>query len=279
MSILMPQHIPAYLDQLDEFIEQKLQPIEQADDNIRFFDHRREYSRTDWENDGLPTAEWEALLGRARELAHDAGHLAFALPAEYGGGDATNLEMAIVREHLTAKGIGLHCDLQNEHAIVGNFPTTLAFRDFGTQAQKDEFIPGSIDGSIGVAFGLTEPEHGSDATWMETRAVPRQRDGVDGWLLNGTKMWTTGAHIASHILIFARVEGRDGSAYGIRNTGPHAAGRPCVETRSRAIARQYGSANPHDRLTVDRDVRVARQRVTNFLHQAIRMNRNGVVFK
>jgi len=215
MSILMPQHIPAYLDQLDEFIEQKLQPIEQADDNIRFFDHRREYSRTDWENDGLPTAEWEALLGRARELAHDAGHLAFALPAEYGGGDATNLEMAIVREHLTAKGIGLHCDLQNEHAIVGNFPTTLAFRDFGTQAQKDEFIPGSIDGSIGVAFGLTEPEHGSDATWMETRALPRQRDGVDGWLLNGSKMWTTGAHIASHILIFARVEGRDGSAYGI----------------------------------------------------------------
>ena len=90
MSVLMPEHIPAYLDELDEFIEQKLQPIEQADDNMRFFDHRREYARTDWENDGLPTAEWEALLGRARDLARDAGHLAFALPGEYGGGDATN---------------------------------------------------------------------------------------------------------------------------------------------------------------------------------------------
>jgi acyl-CoA dehydrogenase len=211
----LPERIPPLLAQLDEFIVSTLKPLEQADDNMRFFDHRREYSRTDWERDGLPSHEWEALLGQARALAREAGYLAFALPGEYGGGDASNLEMAIVREHLAAKGIGLHCDLQNEHSIVGNFPTTLAFRDFGTQAQKDEFIPGSINGSIGVAFGLTEPEHGSDATWMETRAEPEVRDGEQGWLLNGSKMWTTGAHLASHILIFARTEGRDGSARGI----------------------------------------------------------------
>jgi len=215
VSLLMPEHLPAYLKQLDQFIEEKLKPLEQAEDNIRFFDHRRENSRTDWDNEGLPTEEWEALLSRARALAREAGHLGFALPKEYGGGNASNLEMAIVREHLTAKGIGLHCDLQNEHAIVGNFPTTLAFRDFGNQAQKDEFIAGSIEGSIGVAFGLTEPEHGSDATWMKTRAVAQQRDGEDGWIISGDKMWTTGAHIASHILIFARTGGEDGSAWGI----------------------------------------------------------------
>jgi acyl-CoA dehydrogenase len=215
MTMPMPEHIPPYLEALDSFIEEQLKPLEAADDNRRFFDHRREYCRTDWENDGLPSPEWEALLGRARALAREAGHLAFALPAEYGGGDASNLDMALVREHLAAKGIGLHCDLQNEHCIVGNFPTTLAFRDFGTRAQKDAFIPGSIDGSIAVGFALTEPEHGSDATWMKTRAVPESREGRAGWLINGEKMWTTGAHVASHLLIFARSGGEDGSAAGI----------------------------------------------------------------
>ncbi len=215
MSGLMPERIPAMLEALDTFIAEKLAPLEAEGDNVRFFDHRREYSRTDWEGGGLPRAEWEALLQQARDLAREAGFLAFALPAGYGGGDASNLEMAIVREHLAAKGIGLHCDLQNEHSIVGNFPSTLAFRDFGSQAQQDAFIPGSIDGSLAVGFGLSEPEHGSDATWMTTRATPETRNGEAGWLLNGEKMWTTGAHIASHILIFARTSGEDGSARGI----------------------------------------------------------------
>ena len=45
--------------------------------------------------------------------------------AEYGGRDGTNLAMAIIREHLAAKGLGLHNDLQNESSIVGNFPTVM----------------------------------------------------------------------------------------------------------------------------------------------------------
>tara|TARA_R110002110_G_scaffold153886_1_gene347564 strand:+ start:119848 stop:121119 length:1272 start_codon:yes stop_codon:yes gene_type:complete len=215
MSTLIPAHLGEFLARLDTFIEAELKPLEAAGDNQRFFDHRREYARTDWDREGLPHADWEALLAQARVLAREAGFLGFALPAEYGGGDASNLDMAVVREHLAAKGIGLHCDLQNEHSIVGNFPTTLAFRDFGSQQQRDAFIPGSIEGTIGVAFGLTEPEHGSDATWLETTAVAEARDGVAGWCLNGTKMWTTGMHHATHVLVFARSDGRQGSARGI----------------------------------------------------------------
>lgn len=213
--LLDPTAIDAYLLELDEFIEAKLKPLEQKDDNIRFFDHRREYARTDWDNHGLPSAEWEELLSQAKGLSREAGHLGFALPSEFGGKDGSNLDMAIVREHLAAKGIGLHCDLQNEHSIVGNFPTTLAVRDFGTEEQKAAYIPGSIDGSMLIGFGLSEPGHGSDATWMETKAVAQQRDGVDGWLISGDKMWTTGAHIVSHILIFARTSGDNGTAKGI----------------------------------------------------------------
>ncbi|GAB5415221.1 MAG: acyl-CoA dehydrogenase family protein [Congregibacter sp.] len=215
MEYLYSERLPALLDQLDAFIESDLKPLESRDDNQRFFDHRREHARTDWDRDGRPREDWEALLREARKLCRKAGYLGLALPGEYGGGDASNLEMAVIREHLAARGIGLHCDLQNEHCMVGNFPTTLAFRDFGTQAQRDAFIPGSIDGSIAVAFGLTEPEHGSDATWMETTARRETRDGVPGWLINGEKMWTTGAHVASHILVFARTSGDDGSARGI----------------------------------------------------------------
>ena len=92
--------------------------------------------------------------------------------------------MAIIIEHLAAKGLGLHNDLQNENSIVGNFPQILMFRDFGTPDQKDKFIKGMLDGSIKISFGLTEPDHGSDATWMETNAKPEKRDGVDGWLIN-----------------------------------------------------------------------------------------------
>jgi acyl-CoA dehydrogenase len=215
MEHLYSERLPDLLEQLDAFTERELKPLEAADDNARFFDHRREYARTDWERDGRPSEDWEALLRKARQLAREAGFLGLALPQEYGGGNASNLEMAVIREHLAAQGIGLHCDLQNEHCIVGNFPTTLAFRDFGSPAQREAFIPGSIDGSVAVAFGLTEPEHGSDATWMETRATACERDGRSGWLINGEKMWTTGAHMASHILIFARSSGEDGSARGI----------------------------------------------------------------
>ena len=215
MEYLYSERLPELLVRLDAFIDDVLQPLQEQGDNRRFFDHRREYARTDWERDGLPRADWEALLKQAKNLAREAGFLGLALPSQYGGGDAGNLEMAVIREHLAARGIGLHCDLQNEHCIVGNFPATLAFRDFGTPRQREAFIPGSIDGRIAVAFGLTEPEHGSDATWLTTRAEPAERDGEAGWLINGEKMWTTGAHLASHILIFARTSGEPGAAAGI----------------------------------------------------------------
>ena len=175
MDFNIPAEITTYLAELDHFIEREIKPLERENDNIRFFDHRREWARTDFERGGLPRHEWEALLGEMRRRADRAGHYRFALPKEYGGKDGSNLAMAIIREHLAAKGLGLHNDLQNESSIVGNLPTVLMFRDFGTKEQKEAFIPGILDGSISVAFGLTEPNHGSDATWMETRGDARGR--------------------------------------------------------------------------------------------------------
>ena len=209
------QDITDYLAELDAFIEAEIKPLEQADDNIRFFDHRREHARTDWDNQGLPREEWEELLSDMRHRADAAGHYRFALPTEYGGKNGSNLAMACIREHLAAKGLGLHNDLQNESSIVGNLVQPLMVRDFGTDAQREEFIPKMLAGEMLWTFGLTEEDHGSDATWMKTRAVQETRNGVPGWTINGNKMWTTGSHVATHCMVFARHSGKDGSAKGI----------------------------------------------------------------
>ena len=214
MDFNIPQDIADYLGVLDQFIEDEIKPLEQEDDNIRFFDHRREWARTDFENDGLPRPEWEQLLREAKRRADKAGHFRFALPSEYGGQDGSNLAMAIIREHLARKGLGLHNDLQNEHSIVANYPQILMLRDFARPEQK-HLIQDALDGKFIATFGLTEPEHGSDATHMDTGAKRETRAGVDGWLINGEKMWTTGMHVATHMMCFVRTSGDDGDARGI----------------------------------------------------------------
>ena len=69
MDFNLPADLVAYLDELDQFIVREIKPIEEADDNIRFFDHRREWARTDFDNGGLPRHEWEALLRKVKNLA------------------------------------------------------------------------------------------------------------------------------------------------------------------------------------------------------------------
>jgi alkylation response protein AidB-like acyl-CoA dehydrogenase len=209
MDFDIPADLVTKLAALDAFIEKEIKPLEA--EHIQYFDHRREHARTDWDNDGLPKPEWEALLAQMRKRADAAGHLRYGLPSDIGGEDGTNLGMAIIREHLAAKGLGLHNDLQNESSIVGNFPFTLMMLAKGTPAQKAEFLEASITGERRVAFGLTEPEHGSDATHMDSTA---RRDG-DDWIINGHKRWNTGMHHATHDMVFVRTSGKDGDARGI----------------------------------------------------------------
>ena len=107
MDFTIPAELEAYLVELDQFIDAEIKPLEQQDDNIRFFDHRREYARTDFENDGLPRHEWEMLLREASLRADKAGHWRFSAPKKYGGKDGSNLAMAVIRDRFAAKGLGL----------------------------------------------------------------------------------------------------------------------------------------------------------------------------
>ena len=211
MDYDIPADLADYLVELDDFIESEIRPLEEQDDNIRFFDHHREDARTDWDRDGLPNRQWEELLAEARRRADEAGHYRYPLSEELGGRNGTNLGMAIIREHLAARGLGLHNDLQNEHSIVGNNVGLLLMLEYGSDEQKAEWVPHLLEGTRGFAFGITEPEHGSDATHMETSAV---RDG-DGWVINGEKTWNTGIHRAHSDMILARTSGEPGDGHGI----------------------------------------------------------------
>jgi len=215
MDFTLPPELVAYLAEIDAFIEAEIKPLQAQDDNERFFDHRREHARTDWDRDGLPRHDWEALLAEAKRRADKAGFLRYAWPKEMGGKGGSNLDMAVIREHLAAKGLGLFNDLQTEHSIIGNNPFVLMFKEFATNAQYERDGDKLLNGAMRTGFGLTEPNHGSDATFMETRGVRQDKDGKPGWLINGEKMWTTGMHVATHVMVFARTSGKDGDAAGI----------------------------------------------------------------
>jgi alkylation response protein AidB-like acyl-CoA dehydrogenase len=209
----LPEHLSTVHTEMDEFIEAEIKPLER--EHMQYFDQRREYARTDWENGGVPARAWEDLLDEMRRRADAAGWLRYGLPARFGGRDGSNLDMAVIREHLAHKGLGLHNDLQDESSIVGNFPQVIMMDRFGTDAQKQDWVEAMLTGERSMAFGLSEPDHGSDATWLETTAV-RDGDSADsGWIINGIKRWNTGVHRATHDLIFARTSGEPGQARGI----------------------------------------------------------------
>ena len=195
MDFTLPEHLPGLLADMDAFIEREIAPLQA--ENLQYFDQRREHARTDWDNDGIPTREWEDLLSEMRRRADEAGWLRYGLPGSLGGHNGTNIDMAVIREHLAHKGLGLHNDLQNESSIVGNFPQVIMMERFGSDEQRAAWSEALITGERSMAFGLTEPLHGSDATWLETHAV---QDGSNGgaWIINGSKRFNTGVHRATH---------------------------------------------------------------------------------
>jgi alkylation response protein AidB-like acyl-CoA dehydrogenase len=200
--------LSALLAWIDSFIEAELAPLQA--EHPEFFDHRREFARTDLDRGGIPTREWEELLLEMTRRADAAGLYRFALPGALGGSDGTNREMAAIREHLANKPLGLHSDLQTETSCVGNFPIVLVLHALGSDEQQ-KLIEPLIRHEVACAFGLTEPDHGSDATWLETTA---RRDGQD-WVINGAKRFNTGMHVAHYDLVFARTSDEPGDARGI----------------------------------------------------------------
>jgi acyl-CoA dehydrogenase len=210
VDFTIPADISELLASLDRFIDREIVPLQR--DNPELFDHRREFTRTDVERGGVPTARWHELLAEARRRAVAAGFYRYPFPAALGGADASNLAMALIREHLARRGPGLHAELSHEASVVANEPLVLVLHEYGTPEQKRRWLDPLVAGELSIAFALTEPDHGSDATWLSTRA----RSAPEGcWAIDGVKRWITGADVAAGMLVFARTSGEDGKADGI----------------------------------------------------------------
>jgi alkylation response protein AidB-like acyl-CoA dehydrogenase len=135
--------------------------------------------------------------GRLTELWQEAARLGFIgvnLPEEYGGGGAGMYELAIVLEELAAAGCGLLMMVVSP-AICG----TIIAR-FGTPGQKQHWLPKLASGASIMAFGITEPDAGSNSHKLTTVAT---RDG-DSWVLNGRKIYISGVDEAEAVLIVGR---------------------------------------------------------------------------
>ena len=131
------------------------------------------------------------------ELWSEAGKLGFIgvnLPEEYGGGGAGMYELSLVMEEMATNGCALLLMVVSP-AINGTI-----ISKFGTDEQKKRWIPGIADGSITMAFAITEPDAGSNSHRITTTA---RRDGSD-WILSGQKVYISGVDQSQAILVVGR---------------------------------------------------------------------------
>lgn len=124
------------------------------------------------------------------------GYLGVNIPEEYGGGGGEIGDVAAVCEELAAQGCPLLMMVVSP-AICGS-----VIARFGTQEQKQRWLPGIADGTETMAFAITEPDAGSNAHKITTTA---RRDS-DGWLLTGRKVFISGVDEADNVLVVARTE-------------------------------------------------------------------------
>ncbi|WP_339130020.1 acyl-CoA dehydrogenase family protein [Streptomyces sp. f51] len=186
--------------------------------------------------------------GHPDELWAEAGKLGYLgvnLPEEYGGGGGGIAELSIVLEELGAAGCPLLM-LVVSPAICG---TVIA--RFGTEEQKRAWLPGLSDGTRTMAFGITEPDAGSNSHRITTTA---RRDGTD-WVLNGRKVFISGVDIADATLIVGRTEdARTGSLKPCLFIVPHDAegfGRRQIDMELASAEKQFELTLDEVRLPAD----------------------------
>tara|TARA_Y100001968_G_C19352322_1_gene715311 strand:+ start:107 stop:1276 length:1170 start_codon:yes stop_codon:yes gene_type:complete len=169
-----------------------------TDQEAQFRDELRSWLQTELgdrnQDNETPDEEWEFTLKMRRKLA-DKGWLTMAWPEEYGGQGASHMMQVIFAEEMSyyrAPG----------RDVFGTRMMAPTLMIHGTDEQKSEFLPPVSKGEVQWCQGYSEPESGSDLASLQTRAV---EDG-DDFVINGTKIWTSGAHRADHIMVLTRTD-------------------------------------------------------------------------
>jgi alkylation response protein AidB-like acyl-CoA dehydrogenase len=146
--------------------------------------------------------------GKTTELwtaAGKAGYLGVAVPAEYGGGGAGMVELAIVAEEIAAAGCPLLL------IVVSPAIAATVIATSGTTGQKEHWLPRFADGSVKMSFAITEPDAGSNSHRITTTA---RRDPDGGWRLTGRKYYISGVDETDATLVVARMQ--DGPSGALR---------------------------------------------------------------
>ncbi len=154
-------------------------------------------------------AEWDREHRFPRELfgqLAELGLMGVCVPEEYGGAGADFVAYILVLEELSRADAGVGVTV-----AVHTSATTLPILTFGTDEQKSRFVPPLARGDVIGAFALTEPEAGSDAGALRTRAEPAG----EGWAITGAKQWITNGRFAGTFLLFARTDESTEGARGI----------------------------------------------------------------
>ena len=154
-------------------------------------------------------AEWDRAHGFPRELLTklaELGLMGACIPEAYGGAGADFLSYILVLEELSRADAGVGVTVAVHTSAV-----TLPILGFGTDEQRSRFVPPLARGEAIGAFALTEPEAGSDAGSLRTRAAPE--DG--GWRISGAKQWITNGAFAGTFLLFARTDPETSDAKGV----------------------------------------------------------------
>jgi alkylation response protein AidB-like acyl-CoA dehydrogenase len=155
---------------------------------------------SDWQGIGAiaSRSEAQAFARGWRATMHRRGLLGITWPEHYGGRGLSKLHQLVLVEELAKAGLtfGEHTDLFG----IKMLGSTLL--RWGTEAQKERFLPRILAGTDRWCQGYSEPEAGSDLASLQTRAV---LDG-DEWVINGQKIWTSEAHHANWIFLLARTE-------------------------------------------------------------------------
>jgi alkylation response protein AidB-like acyl-CoA dehydrogenase len=139
----------------------------------------------------------QGFMGRWLEKVRNRGWVGFSWPAEFGGSDGGLIEQAILKEEMAlAKAPPLGSSFMGL-AWVGP-----GIMQYGTQAQKQRFIPDILDSKVIWCTGYSEPNHGSDLAAIQCKA--EQQD--DHYLVNGQKIWTSGAPWAQWIILLVRTQ-------------------------------------------------------------------------
>src|SRR3954470_6657974 len=151
-------------------------------------------------------AQWDAERtvlpeDEVKRLA-ELGFLGLAIPEEYGGQGGTLLDALIVVEELAKE-----CRPAAFEVFEHNTGPIRVLEFFGTEQQKQTYLRASANGELTMAVGISEPDAGSAATDMRTKAV---LDG-DEYVINGSKRWISGGGHASHYLLYCRLSDEPGA--------------------------------------------------------------------